>query len=108
MTPETKQIVVQAYRDIADALEADSPQAYPDFENDVSEIVDDPSTVWTNDELVLEWSISTYGKSYKEMREIADSVATGRDLNFTTSFIPDDTIRTIFIIEVLNQDGKKK
>ena len=108
MTPETKAILVQAYRDMADALEADNPQAYPDFGNDVAEIVDNPETVWTDDQLTLQWSLSAYNKSYKDLREVTKGIAQARDLNFTTSFIPDDTMETVFIIESLEQDGKNK
>ena len=107
MTPETKAAVIQGHRDIADALEADNPQAYPDFENAVVVIVDDPETVWTDDKLTMQWTISTYNKSYKELREIAKEIAQERDLSFTTSFIPEGTLETTFIIEPLNQGGQK-
>lgn len=107
MTPETKTIIIQAHRDIADALEADSPDVYPDFENAVVVIVDDPGTVWTDDRLTMQWSLLAYNKSYKELREITKEIAQERDLQFTTSFIPDDTISITFIIEPLNQGGKK-
>lgn len=107
MEAETKQILIDSYRAMADALEADNPQAYPDFENDVLEIVDDPNTVWENDQLTLEWSLSVYNKSYKDLRDITKVIAQERDLSFTTSFIPEDTMATVFIIEPLNQGGKK-
>lgn len=107
MEPETKEILIQSYRAMADALEADNPQAYPDFGNDVVVIVDNPETVWTDDQLTLQWSLVEYNKSYKGLREIIKGIAQERDLNFTTSFIPDDTIETVFIIDVLNQGGKK-
>ena len=107
MNPESKQIIIQAHRDIADAMEADSPDVYPDFENAVVVIVDDPNTVWTDDQLTLQWAISTYNKPYKDLREIAKEIAQERDLSFTTSFIPDDTMETTFIIVPLNQGGKK-
>ncbi|MCK5608524.1 hypothetical protein KAR91_41970 [Candidatus Pacearchaeota archaeon] len=107
MTPETKAILIQSYRDMADALEADNPQAYPDFGNDVAVIVDNPETVWTDDQLTLQWSLSVYNESYKDLRELTKGIAQARDLSFTTSFIPDDTIETTFIIVPLNQGGKK-
>lgn len=107
MTPETKAIVIQSHRDIADALEADSPDVYPDFGNDVAVILDNPETVWTDDTLVLEWSLLTYNKSYKELREVTKGLAQERDLSFTTSFTPEDTLETTFIIEPLEQGGKK-
>ena len=107
MEAETKVILIEAYRAMADALEADSPPAYPDFGNDVVVIVDNPETVWTDDQLTLQWSLATYNKTYKELREVTKGIAQERDLNFTTSFILDDTIETTFIIVPLNQGGKK-
>ncbi len=108
MNLECKRIIIKALREVADAWEADEDQAYPDFENDVTVIVDNPSTVWENDSLVTEWSLLAYDKSYKKLRDITQKIADERNLEFTTSFIPDDTMRITFVIETLHQGGKKK
>lgn len=107
MNDESKQILIKALREFADAWEGESEAVYPDFENDLSVIVDNPATVWDNGQLITEWSLSAYDKSYKKLREIAGKIAEERSLQFITSFIPDDTIRITFIIETLEQGGKK-
>jgi hypothetical protein len=108
MNPESKAIIIKAMREIADAWEADGDSPYPDFENDVTVIVDNPSTAWPEDRLVTTWSLSAYDKSYKKLREISAKIADERNLQYTTSFIPDDTIEVTFIIQTLNQGSKKK